>query len=356
MLLPIINDTHVDLRNGSEAYMSHLKRFFAEIFFPYCDKHQIKQVVHLGDYFDNRRGVNVRALHNARKNILEPMTERGISMIIIPGNHDVYHKNTNAVSSLREMFGYYIENVKIVERPTVLEIDGLSIGLLPWISEANYVESIEFISKCSAPILMSHLELSGFEMMKGQPSATHGMDPSLFKRFEMVLSGHYHTKSTRGNIYYLGTQLEQTWADCDDPKYFHVLDTATRELTAVRNPLTLYSRIIYDDSKSDPIDLISADVIKDKFVKVVVVKRTNVKTFEKFIQRIQDMGPLEQPKIIESFDEFAGTQVEDESIDLEDTSKLLHSYIDSVETDLDKERLKDMVQELYVEAQSGETQ
>ena len=172
----------------------------------------------------------------------------------------------------------------------------------------------------------------------------------------MVLSGHYHTKSTRGNIYYLGTQVEQTWADCNDPKYFHVLDTATRELSQIRNPLTLYSRLIYDDSKSDPNETLDTEMVRDKFVKVVVVKRSNIKQFEKFIQRIQDMGPLEQPKIVESFDEFAGTQVEDDAIDLEDTSKLLNTYIDSVETDLDKERMKSMIRELYVEAQSGETQ
>jgi len=356
MRIAIINDTHVDLRNGSEPYMDHLNQFFSKVFFPFCDRHGIKHVIHLGDYFDNRRGINIRALHNARKSFLEPLTERGMTMTIIPGNHDVYYKNSNAVSSLREMFGYYIENVKIIEKPTIQEFDGLPIAFLPWISESNCDEFLEFLSKCTAPILMSHLELAGFEMAKGQSGASHGMNPDLFKRFEMVLSGHYHTKSTRGNIYYLGTQVEQTWADCNDPKYFHVLDTATRELSQIRNPLTLYSRLIYDDSKSDPNETLDTEMVRDKFVKVVVVKRSNIKQFEKFIQQIQDMGPLEQPKIVESFDEFAGTQVEDDAIDLEDTSKLLNTYIDSVETDLDKERLKSMIRELYVEAQSGETQ
>lgn len=278
-----------------------------------------------------------------------------MAMTIIPGNHDVYFKNSNAVSSLREMFGYYIKIVKIVEQPTVISFDGLPIGFLPWITEANYDASLEFISRCPAPILMSHLELAGFEMMKGQPMS-RGMDPELFKRFEMVISGHYHTKSTKDNVHYLGTQLEQTWADCDDPKYFHVLDTSTRDLRPILNPLTLYTRLTYDDSNGDPIDRLNPSSIQRKFVKVVVIRRTNLKGFEKYMQRIQDLSPLEQPRVIESFDEFAGTQVEDEAIDLEDTSKLLDTYIDSVETDVDKERLKTLMRELFVEAQVKDTQ
>mgnify|MGYP003346438731 CR=1 FL=1 len=58
----------------------------------------------------------------------------------------------------------------------------------------------------------------------------------------------------------------------------------------------------------------------------------------------------------ETFDEFAGSSVED--IDVEkvaDTGELLGAYVDSVETKLDKDTIKSKLRELYVEAQNLDT-
>jgi len=116
---------------------------------------------------------------------------------------------------------------------------------LPWINQENHDKSVEFIQKCKADWLGGHLELQGFEVLKGV-TAPHGMDHNIFNRFEKVLSGHFHTGSEKDNtppLKYLGSQLEFTWSDAHDPKHFHILDTETRELTAVRNPHTLFERI-----------------------------------------------------------------------------------------------------------------
>jgi DNA repair exonuclease SbcCD nuclease subunit len=351
--IAIINDTHAGQRNASDVFLDYSDKFYRDIFFPYCKEHGIKTVIHGGDYLDHRKYVSFKALYRTRKSFLEPLTENGMNMIIIPGNHDVAYKNTNELCGLREVLGYFIENVEIIMKPTMKQIDGLNLAFLPWIAPDNYDESIKFISTVSAPILIGHLELAGFEMMKGQPASDHGMDASLFKRFEMVLSGHYHTKSTRDNIHYLGTQFEQTWADCDDPKYFHVLDTSTRELTQVKNPFTLFERLVYNDQNG--LTYFDPSKVSGKYVKIVVAKKSDPIKFDKFVEQVQDAGPIEPPRIIESFEEFTSNQVEDQQINLEDTGKLLHSYIDGVETSLNKERLKTMMQELYVEAQSIES-
>jgi len=180
----------------------------------------------------------------------------------------------------------------------------------------------------------------------------HGMSTDHLKRFEMVLSGHFHTKSNQGNITYLGSQMEFTWADCNDPKYFHILDTETREITPVRNPLTLFDKIVYDDSKLD-YSTYDVEQHKSKFVKVVVANKSDLYSFDKFIDRLQNVDTHEL-KIAETFEEFAGEAVDDEKISLEDTTVLLDSYVDAVETDLDKDRLKSDIRELYVEAQNME--
>ena len=69
---------------------------------------------------------------------------------------------------MKELQGHYMNEVNIVDKPTVMNYDGLNIGL-PWIAEDNEEESLEFINNCNASILVFHLELQGFDMSKGMP-------------------------------------------------------------------------------------------------------------------------------------------------------------------------------------------
>ena len=167
----------------------------------------------------------------------------------------------------------------------------------------------------------------------------------------MVLSGHYHTKSSEGNIHYLGTQYELTWADAGDPKHFHILDTKTRDVKPVVNNQSLFQRIRYNDTSTLP--EISREDIEGTYVKVVVVKKKDHYSFDRFIDRIQSYAPFDI-KIVENFDEYSGDNVDDEKISTVDTPTLLNTYVESIETDLDGERLKNILYELYVEAKDLE--
>ena len=53
---------------------------------------------------------------------------------------------------------------------------------------------MEALSKSPAQIAMGHLEVSGFQMYRGQYSE-NGWDKELFRRFDTVFSGHFHHKS-----------------------------------------------------------------------------------------------------------------------------------------------------------------
>ena len=190
--------------------------------------------------------------------------------------------------------------------------------------------------------------------MKGAPAQSHGMAPELFSRYEMVLSGHYHTKNSDRNIHYLGTQYELTWSDANDPKYFHVFDTDTRELLAIRNPLCIFQRLVYDDSQSSsPIQYVNElDLSKARgtFIKVIVNSKKDPYAFDKYIDKLQAAEPFDI-KIVESFSEYAAESVEDESICMADTGTLLNSYVEAIETELNKDKIKNRLHELYVEAQ-----
>jgi DNA repair exonuclease SbcCD nuclease subunit len=351
MKIAVLNDTHCGVRNSSDIFLNYQDRFYNEVFFPYLKKHNIKQILHLGDYYDHRKYINFKALNQNRKTFLERMRNDGITMDIIPGNHDVFYKNTNDLCALKESLGYFTSNVNIIMEPKVLDYDGLRIALVPWINNENYASTMKFLEKCDASWVGAHLELTGFDMMRGVQN-THGMSADVFKRFEMVMTGHFHTKSQQGNIHYLGSQMEFTWSDSGDPKYFHVIDTSTRELIPVRNDITIFEKVLYNDTE---IDYNNYDVSKleNKFVKVVVVNKSDPFLFDRFIDKIHNIDTHEL-KIAETFDEFLGENVDDETVSVEDTTELLDTYVESVETDLDKEKMKGLMRSLYVEAQNLE--
>lgn len=350
MKIAILNDTHAGCRNSSDIFMDYQEQFYRDVFFPYLLENNITQILHLGDYYDNRKTINFKALQHNRKIFLEPMRKHGITMDIIPGNHDVYYKNTNELNALKELQGHYMNEVNLIMEPTVMNYDGTEVALVPWINPENEKSTLEFLKNTSAEIVGAHLELQGFEMARGQV-CMDGMSKKHFDRFDMVLTGHFHAKSSMDNIHYLGSQMEFFWNDCDDPKHFHILDTETREITAIQNPVRIYEKIYYDHENMNKFK--DLKYLDNKFVKVIVTNKGDPYDFERFIDRVQSQK-IHELKIAEDFAEFIGSNVSDDNINVDDTETLVYDYIDNVNTDLDKDRIKKEVSHLMKEAQSME--
>ena len=350
MKIAVLNDTHTGIRNSSEIFLNNAEDFYNNVFFPECEKQNIKQILHLGDYYDHRKFVNFKALNHNRRVFLDQLRIRGMSMDIIPGNHDTYFKNTNELNSLKECLGHYMNEVNIIMEPKVMSYGSLKVGLVPWICQDNYDVCMNFIKECKADWIGAHLELNGFELMRGIKNQ-HGMNPKVFERFELVLTGHFHCSSKQDNVWYLGSQMEFFWSDAHDPKYFHIIDTETRKIEKIRNPHTLFEKVLYNDEEID-YNSYNKNFSK-KFVKVVVVNKTDPFTFDRFIDNIQNQDIYEL-KIAENFNEFIGANVDDEDMNFDDTTEIVDTYIDAVDTDLDKNKIKVQMRELMTEAQALE--
>jgi hypothetical protein len=145
--------------------------------------------------------------------------------------------------------------------------------------------------------------------------------------------------------------MEFFWNDAHDPKYFHIYDTETRELTAVQNDVTIFHKIYYDEDTVKYFEDLS--YLDGKFVKLIVSNRSDIQKFERYVERIQQQK-VHELKIAEDFREFRGENVSDEDLRVDDTETLIYNYIQEVETELDKDRIKTVVSELMVEAQAVE--
>ena len=351
MKVAVINDTHRGIRKSSDIFMDNSREFFQKVFFPYCEKYGITRILHLGDYFDDQKSVNIKALDRDREDFLNELESRDMHMDLILGNHDIYFVNTTRVNSPELIL--HSPNITIHTEPTILEYDGFRVGVVPWITTENYEKSMDFMNGCTAPWLAGHFAFEGFTMLPGVVSKK-GMSPSVVKRFDKVLSGHFHTKSAQGNIEYLGSQLEFTWADAHDPKYFHVIDTEQETLEAIRNPFPVFRKIMYNDEKTDYSDF-DYSPYENKYVQIVVINKTNQAMFESFVDSLEDAN-THRLTIYEDYSGFAQEDMADSDLSVADTKNIIQDYVESVQTDLDKSVLSDRMIHIYHEAQVAEVE
>ena len=340
MKIAIITDTHYGARKGADYIHSYFKKFYDNIFFPYLEKNNIDTIIHMGDMFDSRKSIDYQSLEWSKRVVFEPLKKYKVHAIT--GNHDAYYKNTNKVNSPELLLKDY-DNIITYSKPTEINIEGLDILLLPWINSENFKESKEFIDNSKSKVAMGHLEINGFKATRGH-MMEDGMDVSIFSKFEKVYSGHFHTRSTDGKIYYLGNPYEMYWNDVNDKRGFHIFDTETLTHTPIDNPYKLFYNIYYEDTPHQTFD---STEYTNKLVKVIVRKKTNTKQFEKFIDKLYSSN-VQDLKIIENFviQENENFEIDEE----ENTLSILNRYIDESEFEYDKNIIKGIFQDLYRQA------
>jgi len=341
--IAIITDQHFGARKNSKLFHDYFLKFYEDIFFPTLIKDGITTIVDMGDTFDSRKGVDFVSLEWAKNHYYDRLAELGVTVHTIVGNHTAYYKNTNQLSGVNLFLREY-DNVKIYSEAEEVKIDKTKFLFVPWINSENEEKTLQLIDDSDSPCVMGHLELNGFMATRGH-FMEHGMDSNVFDKFERVYSGHYHMRSNKENVFYLGNPYEMYWNDVNDRnRGFHLFDTDTLEHTPVNNPYQLFHNLYYEDTPHQMLDITKYD---QKILKVIVRKKSDPKQFEKYIDKLYSSN-LAELKIVENFDFTEGEEFEaDES---EDTISLLNRYIQESEVDLDKSVITEILQDVYREA------
>ena len=342
MKVAIITDQHFGARKSSKFLHDYFKKFYDTVFFPYLEENNIKTVVDMGDTFDNRRSIDLWALEWAKENYYDRLQQMGVTVHTIVGNHTAYYKNTNSVNSVGLLLKEY-DNIKIYSEVEEVKLDKLKVLFVPWINQENEETTFKSIQNTSCKCAMGHLELNGFRAHRGHVMED-GMESELFEKFELVFSGHYHTRSNNGKIYYLGNPYEMFWNDVNDTRGFHIFDTETLEFEAINNPYKLFYNVYYEDT---PYQTFDTREYVGKIVKVIVKKKSDPKKFEKFIDKLYSSG-IQELKIVENFEIHIDEDFEVE--ESENTISILNRYIDESEIDCDKSIIKGILQKIYSQA------
>jgi DNA repair exonuclease SbcCD nuclease subunit len=333
--LAIITDLHFGARNDSPFFLDYADRFFTDVFFPYLKQQGIKTIINLGDTFDQRRQTNHQTLERANKMFVEPSKAFDVWTII--GNHDTFFRYTNALNAPQLFF----EGNLVVDKPKEILFDGLPILLVPWIHRENAAESFKIIEESKAEFLLGHLEIKGYILQKGV-EAKDGIDPVSLKKFKYVGSGHFHYRHIKDNITYFGCPYPMNWGDYGNQKGFHVLDTETRQIDFIPNPLNPFCVIDYTD------DFQLTDSLDKKIVKLNIL---SVKDQFKFDQTLATIESQAHKLSITDKRDLSIVDIATPGAAVEDTKTLLVKYVDTLDaTKFDVAGVKEKLLQLYQEA------
>lgn len=332
---------HFGKNRNNPFLLKETSDFLKNQFFPTVKEYGVETIINVGDIFDARINIGVPAIDCFRESY-----EREFQKLVdvehhhILGNHDVLYGHTNSVNSPNLIFQ---DKTFIWSGPVELEFDNTKVLFVPWINKENYDETMRMIGKTTAKILIGHLEIAGFDH---GGTKSHGLSQSLFSKFDLVLSGHFHKQQKIGNIYYLGNTLVHDWGEYGNSVGFHIWDTETGELEFIENhDYNHFKKIIYQDGMKAPSKL------EGKNVKIIHGIKESESDFERFVTAIESQKPyqvhfVDQSKV--TLSEMVTESIEQE-IEAKDIPEIMVEYIDKIDVDTVSEEYKEGVKKFLID-------
>ena len=338
----ILTDTHFGIRKGSQIFHNYFEKFYHDTFFPTIDKEGIDTIIHMGDVFDVRKGIDYWSLEWAKRVFFDPCAERGINLHIIVGNHDIFYRQNLSLNAPTLNLAEYT-NITTYSSPQTVKIKGTDVFMIPWVCEDNAEEFIKQRDESKAKLALGHLEIAGFYANSTFQSQS-GMDHLALKQFDQVFSGHFHKRNSSGNISYLGNTYQLYWNDVGEDRGFTIYDLKSGEQVWVKNPNTMFHKIYYNEAEPK---LINHNKYKDTYLKIIVEGKSTPKKLNMLVDKLQKVG-VHDVNVIENFDLSIDG---DENIESEDTLTTLTNYVNAMDGNVNKESLVSIFSTLYSEAQ-----
>lgn len=220
MKLLHIGDLHFGEKGNSTKFNNQVIEFL--VWATKLAKDQgVDYIIQHGDYYHTRHKIDVSSLDYglAGAEFLSEQFGKD-KVIVLKGNHDLYYLERLDVSSVNALKQY----VTVVEDQYELSDDVL---IVPWVCSGEMWDDI--VNKSDDyDYLLGHFELNGFKVNDGY-AMEHGFSPNALKKYKRVITGHYHSKQTKGNVTYLGTPYPITMNEANEDHGVYILDTDTDE-------------------------------------------------------------------------------------------------------------------------------
>jgi len=200
-------DTHLDRKNGNILEIDITSEFFQWVI-NVSKERSVYSLIHLGDFFHNRRSVSIPALCKGKEIAFQLKNQFVDGVSIVKGNHDIYYKNLLKPSSIDFMKNLginVVENVSLSESQNIL--------LVPWLVDSDMIETLVG-NKYNVKYAMGHLPINEIVINSSRiTSKNEILDISELSKYELVLSGHFHQYGKYKNIIYIGAPYHMDFSD-----------------------------------------------------------------------------------------------------------------------------------------------
>ena len=267
----LLTDTHFGVKNYSMSWWRAQQDFIYKQFIPATENYKDDvRVIHLGDVFDNRSGINtliaagVRQLFEAIANVKNVK-----EVIIIAGNHDFYSPDTDEYCTIETILNN-IPKIKLVTREVYETQDSVFV---PWfIAEQG-------LDRFTDKIIYTHSDITHLSFPKP------------------VYSGHVHEPKLGRNSYNLGSCYPLTFADSNSSRGFYI--KTEDELKFIPNHISIQFWRIYNDEIFNDLSLRPHDYIEIYIDRDSLTKPTCQERLSELRSKYKNLWIIPQQKDIE---------------------------------------------------------
>jgi|TARA_B110000879_G_scaffold36678_1_gene50902 DNA repair exonuclease SbcCD nuclease subunit len=347
----ILGDLHFGVRANSVEWLEIQKQFFEEVFIPTLKKHvQPGDVlVQVGDTFDNRQSINIKVLNYA-VNLFEKLGKI-LPVHIICGNHDIWAKGSNEVTSIDSL--KWIPNIQIYKEPKLMEWSGKKILMMPWRRDAEH-EAETLAEYPTADIVYCHSEVRGI-YLNAKVKNDHGTDSNIYDKYMRVYSGHIHFRQNKGKLLMVGTPYQLTRSDSNNTKGFDLVNLEDLSETFFQNDVSpKFLKYNLTQLYDMPLGQFK-NQIKNNFIDLFVPSKiATTNALGKLINKIQQIGRKLEPNIYQEENyidkDFHDMDQVEEMYKDYNILNLCNMYVDGLNEDPQaKERLKNKLKQLYTQ-------
>jgi hypothetical protein len=307
-----------------------LSKVFKDQIWPYAEKHQIKIADQFGDFTHDKKQINKQTAKLIHESFTQPAKDLKMEVHLICGNHDAYFRNSNEVNSLQTLFSE--TDFAIID--TAVRNNGV-IAYVPW----------GLPLPTGARYIFTHAEIKGFEYQRGVVSKT-GLDVRDFAVYDKVFAGHFHRKSLKGNVLYLGSLIALNFGEVDTEHGFYVFDDATGEYEFIKTEIEIFKKIIYQNGA-----IYDDHSFENKVVSITVLENEDKLKYNTFLENVYAQHPVDVK--IMSIESELKNVINVESVDgIENILSLSKKYIEELELvkPMDTKTLYDIFERTYKEA------
>jgi len=290
----VLGDLHFGVRSNSLEWLEIQKDFFENLFIPTLKKHYRPGdvLVQVGDTFDNRQSINIRVLNYAI-NLFERLGEI-LPVHIIVGNHDIWAKKSNSVTSIDSL--KWIPNVQVYTDPEMYDWNDRKILLMPWRRDSAH-EAETLADNPTSEIVFCHSEVRGI-YLNSKVKNQHGNESNIYDKYTRVYSGHIHYRQEKNKLLMVGVPYQLTRSDMNNTKGFDLVDLETMEETFFENNISpkflRYNiKMLYDMSLGN-----FKEQIENNFIDLYVPSDVaTTSALSNLINKVQKIGRKIEPNI-----------------------------------------------------------